>query len=737
MATTVFTKAQWRSRTEVMTPWIEFSLISYPSGAATVYRWSKHSHGDVSNYGDQKFGQVRSFGRILRALSDRDGAIISSNFGFSIHDRLDPVGGIGPLGAALSDANAQFWYNRIARVLMVGSSGRAAIDDPMVLARGFVTSYGGREKHVYDFSCDDWLTSEYSPFNPATLLPQRVYGTAQFADCPAENRGLPEAIPYGELNDVPDGINKGAVPCVHVGTEVISATTWQVLAFAGCAIKGFTKLYAGGIEIDPGQFGVDILAPGFTGWPFAQVYRDKAGRRYTLVYVRNALADNHISGTAPITANLQGIESNGDGTGTLIDSLPLQFYHFLVNWVFQNYQTGAWLANPIFSPAEPTITKINSASFTQVHNDHVARAPGGLGYYRGAWVLGPTGQIDTREAIRQGLVNCDCQGGFDDDNAFFVVTDDGTTSVADLDETDIMEGPVPIEPDMATLKNILPYVWKEPYTSFHTASSSARRTGASIDAWRATKTADEIFLSWVRDDVTALSNVNYKAARWKDPERLSRIRVPLYGLHWGLGKKIRISLVERNWALRLFKIEQREVDLDSLTVELVIRDMTATPVSATTTTVAYDTRTGVGSSFTATVATDVTTVAVAFGSRPAGGSMNQGVAPAAGTYVDVPEYLDVEIDWTVLADFNAYFEIDTKTQDSGTSCTPRIYNLTDAAPAATGASSNSVTRASQTITVTRPTLGGLKRYRLQVTRSAGAANVGARVYALGTCKIAP
>jgi hypothetical protein len=61
------------------------------------------------------------------------------------------------------------------------------------------------------------------------------------------------------------------------------------------------------------------------------------GKQFTLIEFVADQADNEI------TADVKGYETLGDGTGTLIDDPVDQLKHLLVNFVWGDYSSGAWL----------------------------------------------------------------------------------------------------------------------------------------------------------------------------------------------------------------------------------------------------------------------------------------------------------------------------------------------------------------------------------------------------------
>ena len=101
-------------------------------------------------------------------------------------------------------------------------------------------------------------------------------------------------------------------------------------------------------------------------------------------------------------------------------------------------------------------------------------------------------------------------------------------------------------------------------------------------------------------------------------------------------------------------------------------------------------------------------------SRSVGGSRQFGVYSAS--YVDAPEYEDVEIDGTNLGGLTIQAIVEVRTANVATAVTPKIRNTTDATDAVVGtAYSTDTAWNKQTLAFTPVT--GVKVYRLQVTGS--------------------
>lgn len=97
-----------------------------------------------------------------------------------------------------------------------------------------------------------------------------------------------------------------------------------------------------------------------------------------------------------------------------------------------------------------------------------------------------------------------------------------------------------------------------------------------------------------------------------------------------------------------------------------------------------------------------------------GGSRSQFVNSAAE--IAVPEYWDVLIDWRHLEGLTVKARVEVYTLNAGTSVTPRIKNVTDAADT-DGAASTTVGWTERLITLPTPGALAVKRYRFYLVGS--------------------
>jgi len=120
---------------------------------------------------------------------------------------------------------------------------------------------------------------------------------------------------YGQ-HDSTTTTAKGAVPLVYV-----DRVGFRYLVCWGRA-KSIDAVYVDGVKAS-------------SGW--SVVYTEVGGRLCTLV---DFTTDQ---GEAAITADVQGYETVGDGSGTLIESPSDVIRHTLAQWIYGDYKTGNWL----------------------------------------------------------------------------------------------------------------------------------------------------------------------------------------------------------------------------------------------------------------------------------------------------------------------------------------------------------------------------------------------------------
>ena len=376
----------------------------------------------------------------------------------------------------------------------------------------------------------------------------------------------------------------GALPLRHVGTEVIAGAAWSVFLVSGHACYSVVNCFQAGIRVDESKYGVSWLAPGRAGWPFAVPYRDIGDRRYTLVYVRGTEADDAVSGTRPITANVWGIEGVGDSTGALLVRSLQQYKHFLQNFAFGDWQSGPWLDAPRF-PTDPSpeaadvLHVMDSASFDAADAVSAARIAGG---YLGSAMIGADDEEPTvREMVARWNTSCDVDSGFSRRTQFSVWMEDDdpallASAIDYTQERDIEGGSFSIEDLENELYNCRPYAYGyKPAEGAWTVEAQVS-DAASIAALGETRTADRRLLYFVRLAAVAEDIIARVLARTAYPPRAVTWRVPLSGLSSELGDIATITHADGigvgGWTRHPVRIRSHEVNPDECTVTLAGRD---------------------------------------------------------------------------------------------------------------------------------------------------------------------
>jgi len=324
--------------------------------------------------------------------------------------------------------------------------------------------------------------------------------------------GINEVILSGDPNVIGSSITvdhgRGVVPTIYVGKREISGTTFDEFLVCGHAIKAITGWYLGGIRqvVAPAnELDNDLqtwLIPGYAAWndrlETTVPYRDYNGRRYTTIFAHSERLQNEVAaaidGSKPLTVNVQGIETIGDGTGTVISKLAEIYKHFAINYLLQNWDGGLW--NTV-SPSWPAdvdgriYPQLDTASFDTVRAIHDLRIEGG---YIGGILFGGVneGAVTAREAMARLNLSNDCQCGFNRNSQLFVsiLGDDGTVfenSRVYTNQSDIVADSFDLQALVDQVENTVVYNYGRRYAPLpYNPSSSSSITQAAASGWEHT-----------------------------------------------------------------------------------------------------------------------------------------------------------------------------------------------------------------------------------------------------------
>ncbi len=382
-----------------------------------------------------------------------------------------------------------------------------------------------------------------------------------------------------------DGLDTdtGHVPVTYVGTRVDNGGfTWFAFLVCGHAIKDITTVFQNGVKVDPGNYGVTFAVPGKTGYSTyftdsgaGVQYRDINGHRYTLLYVRGPQGEAARDGSQPITLNVKGIETVGDGSGTLItDAFDVQ-KHAYRNFIFGDYQTGAWPSTGPVWPNSGGVEIIDDASFDAAGLVCEARMAGG---YTAAVILGADGEfLQARDWIQRFNLSCSSWSGFNRKSQWFVrVMDDSpaplVTSQSFTDIRDVFGAP-DIHDSPEDLENVVVYSHSRKWGKKTWGAENIEVSDSiSITNSGQTRKSQTIELWLVRNATMAGDVAQRRLLLTKEPPRTVTFTVGLRGMSVELGDIVKLTTAQgigtNGWTDRPIFVTRHELNPDKLTVRL-------------------------------------------------------------------------------------------------------------------------------------------------------------------------
>jgi hypothetical protein len=197
-------------------------------------------------------------------------------------------------------------------------------------------------------------------------FPKTPIGPADWPNASKEARGLWPNLLYGRISISAQG---GAISC-----PLVDITGCRYMVCAGRA-KTVLSVFVDKVPVTSG---------------YSITYPVVNGRVYTLIVFTTT------QGEAVITADIEGYETVGDGSGALIENPAEQLQHLLVNWIWGDYKTGAWLS----ASTAPVDTTLFSAAATFLSNRG----------YKGSRVLGGQSTQQTGlSALEEWCSSLQCQ----------------------------------------------------------------------------------------------------------------------------------------------------------------------------------------------------------------------------------------------------------------------------------------------------------------------------------------
>lgn len=391
------------------------------------------------------------------------------------------------------------------------------------------------------------------------------------------------------------GNQQGVVPLLFLGPATDQlGTSWHRFLVAGHACTRIVAVYQSGQRVDTSGF---VAVPGQGDWTsrFGAVATDIGGERFTFVYARGSIGDAAAAGTAPLTADVDGIETVGDGSGTLITDLFEQYEHFLRNWVLRDYRTGAWATSgPTWGDAPDDIDLVDSSSFAACKAIASARVAGG---YPGAFIVGvdpndasPSATPSVSTAYRQETVrtwiarlnqSADCFCGFSRKSQFVVrmLNDDPATRASAPRYTaglGILQGTFELEEKPTTIENQINVRFKR-HWAVATWTGSDRIEDLDAQARIAEVRPYQLDLWAVRSVAHATDIARRRLERRKFALRTVRWESDMGALTIDLGDLVRVSHPEGvgalGWTDRPCVIMRHEFDPARFVVRLEALDV--------------------------------------------------------------------------------------------------------------------------------------------------------------------
>jgi hypothetical protein len=574
-----FTRARaWRGA-DVLDAWIQLRHVD-ASGTPTTFSMSAEVFNRPwgSYHAFPSEGRLMRIGPIGRGASDVMGQprastceVVVSDFDRKLRGWLGSVRQADLTGAEMT-------------IHVIARRERWNGVEPLMAYRGFVADYTPGENRTFEFRLEDFVSLMFGEDVPFVTI-----GTKDFPNCPAANIGAVLSPIYGDLNST-----TGAARTLYVGAwpYPILGQTWRAFAIAHGACKSLDDLFVDGVVVNSGEYGVTWLAPGKPGWStvFGSVnYTDLNGTRYTLVFGRGPIADALADGEAVLSANVKGVETVGDSTGSLTNSIYSQAIHVLENFVLAKtpYRGGNWPALGTLQFSDGT-AMVNAASFVDVSLNYAARLI--TAGNTGAWQV-------TQPLTRQNLVallnlsmgtdsHVDARGRW----TVSMFDPDGASERPLEEQYDIHELSLRVQDRKDLIENVIEYVHTPNYVTGEFAHVSSptelaepseyggagvEEHGQSVATYgRRTVQGGPLVFAMRRNATAARQLALRRLAKLCRPWREISLRAPLHAFHSTVGANQALThgdgTTSQGWTNRAATLRESTIDLAAAEVQLVL-----------------------------------------------------------------------------------------------------------------------------------------------------------------------
>lgn len=345
-------------------------------------------------YGGYKEPWLIHAGDAERSLSDpMSGEPAPSTFRFTMWDgpatddspQSHPMTGVGRLRRQI--ANRELWADPI-EFHWTTRANRAILGRAFTVFIGFITNAQPTNPRGFDITLQDLITAGVVQGDLDVPWRKVGDGFVHLLDHIADGLDLaqPEPMVYGRHTRTtllePSPAAAWPVIPIYLGIETVGGDQRHVWMVAGHACKSVT-IRVDGVDTSEGSDWLVATQPAWIA-EFGTPYVDKESathgnlRRYSLVYglVGESDPDDCALGDKLLTALVEGVETIGNGLGTLITDYYQQYKHFTVNYVANRGHfsyggpaasdtSGAWLESPTWTLTGQTISVVDEPSFDE------------------------------------------------------------------------------------------------------------------------------------------------------------------------------------------------------------------------------------------------------------------------------------------------------------------------------------------------------------------------------------
>lgn len=276
-------------------------------------------------------------------------------------------------------------------------------------------------------------------------------------------------------------------------------------------------------------------------------------------------------GTNAVTADVEGIEAVGDGTGALISKGPDAFYHFLNNWVLQDYRTGSWFPDSLLLKK----TSFDAASLVST------KRVGALGYVVGGFLMT---QAEARVLIKDWLTSFDMDMFIDNCQKIQVLMFDPTlynrNTVSQYRPQDaIFKMSFRSTPDISKIANHIDWSAGLQLNNGYLLGGIVSDADSILNYGATYKRP--LMMNWTRDQATAENVANWLMRKVRNPPMKATFKAPVKALNDAVASIVAVTHEDGvaesadGWDRRLCQITRSNINYDKSLVTLEVVDMDA------------------------------------------------------------------------------------------------------------------------------------------------------------------